>query len=445
MPWQRLVADVGGEMIRDEDSGMWLPAYDEVVFTVPRQSGKTIEIFVWEVDRSLLWEAFDGAPQAIAYTAQSGSDARKKFRKDQVPLLKRSPFWAGVSSVRYAAEDMGAEFANGSTISVWNNSEEAGHGSTIDLGIMDEVFADEDDRREQALLPAMATRHDHQKLVTSTAGTEKSVVLNRKQAAGRAAVEAGRREGTAYFEWSADPDDDPERPETWWKCMPALGFTITERTVQSALNQMREEDGDLAEFKRAWLNIPIRSAGDQVIPRELWADAVSEDALVKGTRVFGVSASMNRDRASIAVADHDGNLTMVDERENVGWLEDRCVELANKWNAPIAVDVGDPAGHLVDRLTERGVNVKRYTAQTYAHACGAFFDRLADSRIKAFPDKGLDAAIEGATKRTLGDAWAWARKSSAVDISPLVAATLAVDAASAAEPPAPRLVNLSEV
>jgi hypothetical protein len=34
-------------------------------------------------------------------------------------------------------------------------------------------------------------------------------------------------------------------------------------------------------------------------------------------------------------------------------------------------------------------------------------------------------ALAGAQKRPLGDAWAWARRGAGVDISPLVAATLA--------------------
>jgi hypothetical protein len=40
-------------------------------------------------------------------------------------------------------------------------------------------------------------------------------------------------------------------------------------------------------------------------------------------------------------------------------------------------------------------------------------------------DGELDSAIKGAAKRTLGEAWAWSRKSSDVDISPLVSVTLA--------------------
>jgi hypothetical protein len=35
------------------------------------------------------------------------------------------------------------------------------------------------------------------------------------------------------------------------------------------------------------------------------------------------------------------------------------------------------------------------------------------------------AAVRGAVTRPLGDSWVWSRKSSAVDISPLVAVTLA--------------------
>ena len=38
----------------------------------------------------------------------------------------------------------------------------------------------------------------------------------------------------------------------------------------------------------------------------------------------------------------------------------------------------------------------------------------------------LRQAVKGATKRPLGDAWAWSRRKSTVDISPLVAATLAL-------------------
>ena len=423
MPWQQIVFDVLGEMIQDEETGVWVPAYPEGFVTIPRQEGKTTLLLVFEVHRAVLWEGFDGRPQSIAYTAQSGSEARKKFRSDQIPLLKKSPFWEGVSQARFAADDMGLEFKNGAKLTVWNNAEDSGHGSIVDLGVIDEIFADQDDRREQAFIPAMATRHDRQKLITSTAGTEKSVVFNRKQAVGRQAVEAGRREGTAYFEWSADPKADPEDPNTWWSCMPALGFTITERTVRSALGEMRKENGDLAEFSRAWLNIPTNSAGERVIPFDVWERIASDVA--PEPKVFAVDINPERTWTSIAVADA-GSVELVEHRPGVAWVHSRLVELWEKWQAPIVVDVSGPAGTLIEDLQRVRVSVLPVQPRQYTYACQTFFDRCMAESVSIRPNRELDVAAAGATRRTVGDGWAWARRNDQTDISPLVAVTLAV-------------------
>ena len=48
MPWQQLVADVGTELVEDE-SGRLVPAWREVVVTVPRQSGKTTLVLGFDV------------------------------------------------------------------------------------------------------------------------------------------------------------------------------------------------------------------------------------------------------------------------------------------------------------------------------------------------------------------------------------------------------------
>lgn len=436
---------VTGEMVRDEETGIWVPAYPEAFATVMRQSGKTLWILAAENQRAIMWEAWDAKPQAIAYSGQSGSMARQKFRKEHWPIIKHSPLNDAVHRPRFAAEDTGIDYVNGSILTIWSSSEDAGHSLTVDLVCMDEIWADADDRREQAAIPATATRHDHQKLLASTGGTDKSVFYLRKQAIGRASVNAGRTDGVAYLEFSFDRDDDPEDPRTWWANMPALGHTITERTVQAALDEMRGEDGDLAEFCRAWGNVTKRSGGDKVIPAELWIVVQDETARVTGRRAFAVSATFDRTHAAIAVADHQGHVTIADHRPNVGWLEERCVELHRKWGAPIAVDVGGPAGYLAERLEARKVPVKKYAAQSYGHACSALFDRLVDKKIHVFPHEGLDQAVDGVTKRPLGDLWAWSRKSPDVDISPLEALTLAVDAAAEEPPGSPRLVNLSEV
>jgi hypothetical protein len=83
-------------------------------------------------------------------------------------------------------------------------------------------------------------------------------------------------------------------------------------------------------------------------------------------------------------------------------------------------------GTLVDELVLAGVDVTSLNATEYAQACAGLVDQVLEERVRHLGSKELRDAIRGAATRPLGDAWAWSRKSSSVDISPLVAATLAV-------------------
>ena len=455
MPWQQHWALVAGELIRDEETGFWVPAYPEVFATVMRQSGKTLWVLAMELDRALLWEPYDGKPQAIAYSGQTGSDARKKFRKEHWPLIRNSPLSVTVDKPRFMAEDTGIDFVNGATLTLWSNSEEAGHGSTVDLVAMDEIWADADDRREQAAIPATATRHDRQKLITSTGGTDRSVLYLHKQAAGRAAVAEGRTEGMAYLEFSADPDAsdfDPEDPELWWSCMPALGYTITERSVRTALEEMKKEDGDLSEFCRAWLNITKRTGGDRVIPDGVWSAVLDTKAAPSGSCFIAVDGQPDQSSTSIAVADTMGNVEVVIHADGVSWALDKLVEIAKRLKAPVVVDKTGPVGHLADQLKARRVKVVEFGPRTVAHACAEIYDRISDSRIRVRPNfcdhckqVPITAAVEGVATQQLGDGWKWSRKSTDTDISPLMAATLAVGATAGigGKPPMTPLVAIT--
>jgi len=420
MPWQQLVADVASEV--DSESG--LPAYREVVVTVPRQSGKTTMVLAYELHRALMW----GRPQRIAYTAQTGFDARRKLIDDQAPILLGSPLSAAVEKVQKAQGNEAIVFRNGSRIDVLASSESAGHGRTLDLPILDEVFADADDRREQALLPAMSTRPDAQLFVVSTMGTEGSTYLNRKVETGRSAVVEGLASGIAYFEWSAEADADIDSPETWRSCMPALGHTITLGTVEHARRTMSEGD-----FRRSMLNQKTIS-DERVIPVQVWGEVCGEDVAPEGRLVFALDVNPERSAAAVAVADGEGRGELVEFRSGVGWVVDRVVELSSKWGASVRLDAYSPAGSLADELVSRGVRVERYATREVSYACGSFFDRLMDQKVRIRRHAALDEAAAGARRRSTGDSWVWARKDAECDVSPLIALTLALDVRSTVEP-----------
>jgi hypothetical protein len=418
MPWQQLVADVGLELL----PGTLIPAYREVIVTVPRQSGKTSLVLAIEVQRALGWSEL----QRIAYSAQNGVEARRKLLDDQVPLLKESPLWGAIQSVARAQGHESVIFKGGSRIDVLAGLEGSGHGRTVDLGVIDEAFDDFDNRREQALIPAMSTRPSAQLLVISTAGHDGSAYLKRKVDSGRAAVVNGENEGIAYFEWSADEDADPLDPDTWYSCMPALGRTITEPVVRHAATQPE------GEFRRAYCNQWTVSK-ERVIPVALWNAACSDDVCPEGHLVVALDVNPERSAASICVADETGRVELVDQAAGVGWVVKSVVEIAKEFDADVVLDSYGPAGSLAAEIEAEGITVHSYAAKEMTAACGRFYDAVADGKVKIRRHIALDAASAAARKRTVGDSWLWGRKDSAEDVSPLIAATLAYDKAQTSE------------
>jgi hypothetical protein len=416
MPWQQMVADVGGELVEHPDTGLMVPAYRFVVVTVERQCGKTTIVLAWLGQRALGWEQ----PQRMVYSAQTGLDARKKLVEDWSPILEPRKAKLGIRRIMRANGSEAVEFRNGSRIVLMGSGDEAGHGKTVDLGVKDEFFADYDDRRDQALVPAMATKTAAQVLTLSTAGTDSSVPLRRIVDQGRQAVETGQRTGIAYFEFSAPEDADIDDPKTWWENIPALGYTIDEDVIRQARATLPE-----GEFRRAFLN-QWTTTDERLIPAATWDLVNKPDVAPTGQLVLGVDVNPERSAAAI-VAAGGGVLEVVEHRPQVGWLVEAMTKIDRAQNRPTwAVDGSGPVSSFVDEMKRANLKVEVLGPKDLIGACGGFYDAVVDRQVSIRRHPSLDAAIAGAAKRAAGDAWAWARKSSSVDISPLVAASVAL-------------------
>jgi hypothetical protein len=416
MPWQQLVASVAGEMIEDEITGLLVPAYRSVVVTIMRQQGKSLWTLAMELDRAILWDE----PQRIAYSAQTGWDARKKLIDDHAPILTSSPLKATVQRVLRGAGNEGIIFKNGSRIEVMASSDHAGHGRTIDLACLDELMADTDDRREQAMLPAMATRPAAQLIIVSTAGTEESTALRRKVEIGRAAAEADTGKGIAYFEWSIPDDADLDDPEVWWSHMPALGWTISEEVVAHARATMSDH-----EFRRGFANQWVGADRDRIIPAEVWDLVQDPTAAPVAPLTFAVDVQPDRSAASIA-SSGGGIVELVEHRPGVSWVVQRLVDLQTRWSGHVVLDAGGPAGALMEDLEAAGVNVSPLGSTEVVAACARFYDRVADGQVRIRTNPLLDESVAGLAKRPVGDRFVWSRSTSSADVTPLMAATLAL-------------------
>ena len=418
MPWQREVADVALEV--DPDTGLLV--YREVTLTVPRQSGKTLLLLCLMVHRALGF----GQRQRVLYTAQTRNDARKKWEDEHVRVLEDSPF-AGMFGVRYNNGNEAIRWNNGSMHSLASTTKKSGHGETLDLGVVDEAFAQVDSRLEQAMKPAMITRPQPQLWVVSTAGTEDSVYLRGKVETGRARAGLGLTDAVAYFEWSAPEDVDAADPQVWRDCMPALGHTVPRHAIQAEFESM-----ELPEFRRAFLNQwPDAFPPDSVIDRALWQAAADPRSTPADPVAFAADVTPDRLSSSIAVAGvrADGRLhvEVVESARGTEWVVPRLLELRGKWRpCAVVVDGAGPAGSLIAPLEAAGVEVLKPSARDAAQACGQFYDAAVQGRLRHLDQPALNAAVAGAKRRDLGDAWAWARKNTSIDISPLVAVTLAL-------------------
>jgi phage terminase large subunit-like protein len=236
MPWQDDANRITTEQTPD---GRF--AYRQVVIEVMRQQGKTVDLLSMMIARALRRPGTQ-----IAYTAQTHKDARKRLLDTWWPIIERSKLRQFVD-VRRGSGSEAYLFRNGSMLSLVSSTQVSGHGDSLDLGVIDEAWAQRDDHLEQAMRPAMMTR-DAQLWIVSAAGDEMSEYFRAKVTDGRARAEMGVTENGCYIGYSAADDEDPADPVVWRRRMPALGITVSEETVRADFELM-----DLAEFRRAYL------------------------------------------------------------------------------------------------------------------------------------------------------------------------------------------------
>lgn len=258
MPWQ----DDLNEIATEQDAAGRF-AYRQVVIEVMRQQGKSVDLLSMMIARALRRPGTQ-----ISYTAQTRLDARHRMLDVWWPRIAKSKL-APFIGIRRGSGSEALTFKNGSLLGLVSNTQTSGHGDNLDLGVIDEAWAQEDDHLEQAMRPAMMTR-DAQLWVVSAAGTEKSSYFRGKVEDGRARAEMGVTENGCYIGYSFADDEDPGDPETWRRRMPALGITVTEETVKTDYELMDEP-----EFRRAYgCQWPeVAKPGWGVIGEDTWGAA----------------------------------------------------------------------------------------------------------------------------------------------------------------------------
>jgi phage terminase large subunit-like protein len=445
MPWQRQVVDVAFEL---DDDGTY--HYDEVVLTVPRQSGKTALVMAVAVHRLVSVPRTLGR-QRLTYTAQQRQKAKLKLERDFAEVLRDAkPAFREITHIRNKPQrpvewklslNNGAEniqFGRGNFWQIDAPSRTGAHGDTLDVGVIDEAFAHGDNTIEAGLSPSMITRTNKQLIILSTAGDRKSAYLWRKTLAGRTACGTGKHGRTAYFEWSAEDDAEPGDPATWESCSPALGYTITLRALEGEWEKaQRDGQTGIDQFRRSYLNqwpeIPVLAdleAGWRVISRDWWILCEDPAHQPAGRLAFAVDVDTNargEEWCSIGMSDgiHLELVTPADIGPGTSWVVPLAVARQDRFDE-LLIDPAGPAGKLIGPLEEVGIKVRKLTAQERTQASMHLIDRVGEGKVRHLAQAPLTRAAAGVVASDVGDgAIRFSRRLSPDDISPLNAVAYA--------------------
>jgi phage terminase large subunit-like protein len=413
--WQRLALDVG---LGRRDDGRW--SAFEVGIIVGRQNGKGSVLEARELAGLFLLDE-----QLILHSAHEFKTSQEAFRRI-LSLIENSDWlYKQVARVRTSHGEEGIELRNGNRLRFVARSTGSGRGFTGDCIVFDEAYR-LPPAMMAALLPTLSARPNPQLwYTTSTPGIVDENSQQMRQTRARALGDSPGR--LAWLEWSCEADTDPGDPDAWATANPALGIRIDHEFVMAEKDAMPEE-AFLVERLGVW---PSELDAGRVIGDEQWGALCDPDTDAVDPVAFAIDVAPDRSSSCIAVggerSDGLSHVAVVDHKRGTRWVVERVVELVERWSpSAVVLDAGGPAGSLVAELEDAGVELTLMSAREHAQACGLFFDQVSAGQLRHRDDPRLTTAITGAVTRPMGDAWAWGRKLSTTDISPLVAVTLAL-------------------
>ena len=266
-PWQQ---DVLTEALAHDDVGEFLHRYS--LTSTARQQGKTLMLSAligwWLTEFRLL----RGSPQQVLSVAQLYTTA-ELIALTLFPVLEeRYGFKTYVSSGR-----MMAQHDDGSWWRIQSASPKSGHGLTVDLLVVDELFAVAELVIDAGLLPTQRARRSPLAVFTSTAGTEDSTALIRWRERGIQQIEKGEPGRIHFAEWSPPPNIDFNDRSFWHMANPSMGLGFL--TMQDL------EDGFNSPNREAWLRTDLNlwtSAVGSWLPHGTWEGLTTTDEMPAG-------------------------------------------------------------------------------------------------------------------------------------------------------------------
>lgn len=449
LPWQRWLLV---HMLELREDGSL--RFRTVVLLMARQNGKsTLSQIV------ALWFMYVYGTALVLGTAQDLDTAEENWQ-GAVDLVEDIPELDALK--RHVIRTNGKKslvLTTGERYKVKAANRRAGRGLTGDLVMLDELREHQSWDAWGAITKTTMAREHGLVFALSNAGDASSVVLRYLRKLGHAQVgdpdginkqdvvqaPAPEEVGIEYdedddtlgiFEYSAPPGADLRDRDGWAQANPALGHTITERTIAASARTDPEwifRTEVLCQWSEGTLEGPF--------PPGAWeASADAKSVRAPGAPLaLALDVAWDRGHSYIALAStredglaHVEVIARLNGTEGiVDWFTDpaRSAELRG---ASVAVQAkGAPAASLIPALKEAKINVKEWGGPALGAGTGELYDRVraaigegtGNTQLRHRDQPVLNLAAATASTRPVGDSWLWDRRRSPTDIAPLIAVT----------------------
>jgi hypothetical protein len=408
-------------MLSERADGSW--AAKQATLILPRQNGKNSVLEALELAGMFLFNE-----KRIIHTAQLSQTAADHQRR-MVELIKGNPELEALCQFYFAnGKEAIVRTDTGARLEFSTRSKKIARGGSPQRVVFDEALFLTDEQMN-AIMPSLSAQSlnvegSPQLIYTSSAPLPESEILHRVRNVG---IE-GTAESAFFAEWSCEPGADPADRENWYAANPGMGIRIAEEWIYETEFLTMSPEGFATERLGVVLGM---DAGNSELPD--WPQCLDEDSTMTGKPAIAVDMAPDLSWVSIGVAgDTSDKLTHVEVVERLTSVSDAVVVLKkmhDKFRTPVVLDPRAPAAALIPDLLAAKVPVTEITTTDLIKACAHLKQLVNDKRLRHRGQQPLDSAVYGAAVRAIGEGWAWTRRISTVDISPLMVVTLAAWAA----------------
>lgn len=423
--WQ---ADIIHGWLGRRRDGKW--AAGRCGLAVPRQNGKNAAIEVRE-----LW-GMVVLGEKILHTAHEVKTARKAFKRllsfFDVDLGAPPELAAMVTEIRKTNGQEAIFLNNGGSVEIVARSKGSGRGYTVDVLILDEAQALVDDELEAIRSAVSAAPLGNPQVIYT--GTPPN---REKGQAGEVWVRvrsgANKDPRLCWIEYGAadGPLPDLDDRGLLFAANPALELKHANGAYGLQMDVVIDERHELspegyARERLGWWGDPL-TKNRGVISVKDWATCRIPDPGPPTRAEIVIDVAPDLDSAAIGLASAgplDRVLVLEQHDTGTAWVVEQLVVLLNNVEA-IEVALTPTAALFAPDLDRREIEYKQLTNSEVGRGCTAFQEWVKAKRVVHIGQAELDAAVQNARTRFVGDTQHWDRRNQSIDHTPLVATSVA--------------------